>query len=121
MLINLSEFGVVDNTYDILPKDLTFGNLSVHIEGTKVIIVLGEHIVKHIGILLKTAHISIADLDNLDTRTQVGHELNQTICQTPNKDAIRIIGDYAKEWGLYGFLDSRSEMKYAEVKNGVKS
>lgn len=37
MLINLSEFGVVDNTYDILPKDLTFGNLSVHIEGTKVI------------------------------------------------------------------------------------
>lgn len=85
------------------------------------IIVLGEHIVKHIGILLKTAHISIADLDNLDTRTQVGHELNQTICQTPNKDAIRIIGDYAKEWGLYGFLDSRSEMKYAEVKNGVKS
>lgn len=37
MLINLSEFGVVDNTYDLLPKDLTFGNLSVHIEGTKVI------------------------------------------------------------------------------------
>lgn len=37
MLINLSEFRVVDNTYDILPKDLTFDSLSVHIEGTKVI------------------------------------------------------------------------------------
>lgn len=74
---------------------------------------------KHIEILLKTAHISIADLDNLDTRDRVGHEINQTIGQTPNKDAIKRIGDYAKEWGLYGFLDSRSEMKYMEVKNGV--
>lgn len=37
MLINLSEFGLVDDAYDRLPKDLTFGSLSVHIEGTKVI------------------------------------------------------------------------------------
>jgi hypothetical protein len=34
MLINLSEFGLVNDAYDRLPKDLKFGNLSVHVDGT---------------------------------------------------------------------------------------